>query len=145
MMTGEMPPMRMEIKQFNGATIVLDAYNASPASMVAAIETLGEMPCEGRRLAVIAEMKELGEYSAESHRVVGEALAKHKINAAIFFGEETQYALAAAHGVHSSMAQSLHDVTEFLRGLQPGDTVLIKGSRAMELEKALEPLMGALR
>ena len=140
-----LPPMRMEILEFKGATIVLDAYNASPASMVAAIDTLADLPCKGRRLAVIGEMKELGAFTEEGHRLVGDALSKRRINSAIFFGEQAALSMAAARGVETSMAKSLDDVTQFLSRLRPGDTVLIKGSRAMELEKSVSALMGAVR
>jgi len=138
------PPMRMEIRELGGATIVLDAYNASPSSMVAAIETLGSLPCKGRRLAVIGEMKELGDFSAEGHRLVGEALVQNRIDEAIFLGEETKQTFAGANGITRAMAKDIADVTHFLAELKPGDTVLIKGSRAMQLERALEPLTGAL-
>ncbi len=142
--TATIPPMRMEIRELNGATVVLDAYNASPSSMVAAIETLASLPSKGRRLVVIGEMKELGEFSAEGHRQVGEALREYKIDEAIFLGEDTVNSYDAFSGVKRLMAESLSDVTRFLERLQPGDTVLIKGSRAMQLERALEPLIGAL-
>jgi UDP-N-acetylmuramoyl-tripeptide--D-alanyl-D-alanine ligase len=141
------PPMRMAVERLNGATILLDTYNASPASTVAAIETLAELPCEGRRMAVIGEMRELGDYTEEGHRMVGRSLAEHKIEPVIFYGEPTEAAhdeaLRAGISPGSlSVASSLDDVTEFLRGLQPGDAVLVKGSRALELEKALLPLRG---
>ncbi len=139
-----LPPMRMEVQELNGATVVLDAYNASPSSTIAAIEALAELPASGRRLAVIAEMKELGAFSAEAHRLVGEALVKHQIDGAIFLGEETSHCYDACQGVERSMAKNLADVTLFLRKLAPGDVVLIKGSRAMELERALEPLTGVV-
>ena len=145
MKEASLPPMRMQTLDLNGATVVLDAYNASPSSTLAAIETLAELPCEGLRLAVIAEMKELGTHSAEAHRIVGEALVKHRIDGAIFLGEGTVHCFEACKALEATMANGLEDVTKFLEKLQPGDVVLIKGSRAMELEKALEPLLGAFR
>jgi UDP-N-acetylmuramoyl-tripeptide--D-alanyl-D-alanine ligase len=141
------PPMRMAVEKLNGATILLDTYNASPASMVAAIETLAELPCEGRRMAVIGEMKELGNFSDEGHRIVGRSLASNGIGPVLFYGDATeatsQEAVDAGMKAESiSVARSLDDVTEFLRALQPGDVVLVKGSRALELEQALLPLKG---
>lgn len=136
-----LPPMRMEVRDFKGATIVLDNYNASPPSMIAAIETLKEIPSRGRRFAVIGEMRELGAQSAEGHREVGRCLVEHPLDEIIFVGPEMQAAKDAGHLSNARMANSIQDVTEFLKQLQPGDVVLIKGSRALELEKALEPLM----
>ncbi len=136
-----LPPMRMEIIVLNGATIVLDNYNASPPSMAAAIETLSEIPASGRRLAVIGEMRELGPESAAGHRNVGEALGKSKVDSVLFYGEATKEAARSSGLKNVAFAASLADVTEFLRTVRAGDVVLIKGSRALELEKALVPLM----
>jgi UDP-N-acetylmuramoyl-tripeptide--D-alanyl-D-alanine ligase len=143
----QLPPMRMAVEKLNGATILLDTYNASPPSMVAAIETLAELPCAGRRLAVIGEMKELGDFTEEGHRMVGRALANYKMDAVVLLGEPTRFTAEAAikAGLPDASvikASCLEDVTEFLRNVEAEDTVLIKGSRALELEKALLPLRG---
>jgi UDP-N-acetylmuramoyl-tripeptide--D-alanyl-D-alanine ligase len=135
-----LPPMRMEVRHMNGATVILDTYNASPPSMLAAIETLAELPATGRRMAVIGEMRELGEESEEGHRAVGEALRKHQIDEILLVGPQTD--VCKERGLdHARTAESLGDVTEFLKSLRPGDVVLVKGSRALELERAIEPLM----
>ena len=63
----QLPPMRMEIVEFQGGHVLLDTYNASPPSMIAAIETLSELPVQGHRLAVIGEMKELGDFTDDAH------------------------------------------------------------------------------
>lgn len=139
-----LPPMRMEVLEYNGATIVLDAYNASPPGMVAAIETLAEV-AKGRKRAVIGEMKELGQYTEDLHRMVGRALVHHGIDDITFYGDATEYVWNECLGEGMApdrfhIAHSLDDVTSFLRTLEPGDTVLVKGSRALELERALVPL-----
>ena len=139
-----LPPMRMEVKEVGGATIVLDTYNASPPSMLAAIETLAELPAKGRRMAVVGEMRELGSQSEEGHRDVGRALAKSGIDEVILVGSATDFCKeeCATGGLKQvRSAASLDEVTEFLRALRPGDVVLIKGSRALELEKAVDPLL----
>jgi len=133
----ELPPMRMEVREVRGVRILLDSYNASPPSMVAAVETLAELPAE-RRFAVIGEMKELGSYSDEGHREVGRALAQAALDDVLFYGPATISAREEA-GL-GRMADSLDDVRLFLGGLKEGDAVLIKGSRALELERALEGL-----
>jgi UDP-N-acetylmuramoyl-tripeptide--D-alanyl-D-alanine ligase len=139
------PPMRMEVIAYNGATIVLDAYNASPPAVISAIETLTELAPRGKRKAVIGEMKELGDDTEELHRMVGRALATHGVDEVLFFGEGINPAWdeciqAGMPATQFSLAHELAEVTAFLKGLTPGDVVLVKGSRALELEKALVPL-----
>jgi len=138
--TADLPPMRMQAIPWQGATIVMDAYNASPASMHVALETLGSVPCQGRRLAVLGEMKELGDFSEAEHRAVGERVARSGLDEVCFYGAPMGFAMAEAKARGFSsvrMADSLEDVAAFLRELQPGDTVLVKGSRGLELEGAL--------
>jgi UDP-N-acetylmuramoyl-tripeptide--D-alanyl-D-alanine ligase len=136
------PPMRMEITDMNGATVLLDTYNASPPSMIAAIQTLHDLPVLGRRMAVIGEMKELGEYTEEGHRSVGRALVEFGIDEVIFYGPAMDCGWHESIGAGANrdrfrVANSLCDVTEFLQSARSGDAVLIKGSRALELERAL--------
>lgn len=138
----ELPPMRMEIVERKGVRILLDTYNASPPSTIAAIETLAEMPVIGRRRAVLGEMRELGEHREAAHRSVGAALAKGNIDEAILVGEPTMFIRdeAIREGMAEGkirMAGSLADVSAFLDEGQPEDAVLVKGSRALELERAL--------
>lgn len=131
-----LPPNRMEILEYNGATIVLDAYNASPPSMIAALETLAATPSKGRRLAVLGQMNELGEMSEQGHREVGEVAASLGLDVVAIYGEKAQ----AMHSVapeRFAYARSLDEVKRLLLDLQPGDTVLMKGSRSLELEKAV--------
>lgn len=134
----KLPPMRMETRKLNGATIILDTYNASPASVVAAIETVSERPAAGRKLAVLGEMRELGELAEAGHREVGQALRSYPLHQVVLLGEMTRF--IKEEYPTSNVASSIDDVTEFLRTLREGDVVLIKGSRALELEKALTPL-----
>lgn len=145
--TADLPPMRMQVMEWSGATVVMDAYNASPPAVVAAIETMKDLPCSGRRLAVIGEMKELGESTEESHRLVGRALMANDVHQVIFLGDATEYCWDEMLKYNVApdrfqIAHSLDEVTEFLRGVRAGDTVLIKGSRALRLETALDPLTG---
>jgi UDP-N-acetylmuramoyl-tripeptide--D-alanyl-D-alanine ligase len=139
----ELPPLRMEVLNHEGITIVLDAYNASPPSVVAALQTLGDMPTPGRRFAVLGEMKELGPYSETGHREVGEALATVGVERALLMGDTREWIGEGAHaaGMPSSRiayADRVEEVGTFIRSLKPGDTVLIKGSRALGLERALQ-------
>jgi len=130
--SAELPPMRMEMRERNGATILLDAYNAAPPSVLAAIETLLESPVSGRRLAVLGAMRELGDATEAAHRAVG-AMAG-KLDDVIFVGETADLMREAAGKGETG---DLDAVRAFLDRASVGDVVLIKGSRALELEKAL--------
>lgn len=137
----ELPPMRLEIQPFAAGQVIMDAYNASPDSMVAAIKTLSEVPAT-RRLAVLGEMKELGDYAERGHRWVGKVLADSLLDDVLLYGEATEWIRSEAiqHGFSASRlhtASSLEEVTRFLDGLQEGEVALVKGSRALELERAL--------
>ncbi len=129
----ELPPMRMERRDLGGATILLDAYNAAPPSVLAAIETLVETPTSGRRLAVLGEMRELGDATEEAHRAVGVAAAK--LDDVIFVGETAELMREAAG---KGSVGDLDAVRGFLKQLKPGDVALIKGSRALGLEQVLD-------
>lgn len=142
-----LPPMRMEIRQQKGVRVLLDAYNASPASMQAAIEALMELPDAtgsdaGRRSAVVGEMRELGSHQLEAHDKIGRYLVHHQVDEVIFVGEgmRTGHLAALDEGadpVRYRFAESLAEVTAYVASLSPGDTLLIKGSRALELERVL--------
>lgn len=137
----KLPPMRMQAVPFQGATLVVDAYNATPSGMKGALQSLSEMPAVGRRRAVIGQMNELGDASEECHREVGRILAGLALDEICFYGPfaEVAFAETKASGLASvRMAKSLDDVATFIMESREGDTVLIKGSRGLELEKALE-------
>jgi UDP-N-acetylmuramoyl-tripeptide--D-alanyl-D-alanine ligase len=137
------PEMRMQVIDRDGVTIVLDAYNAAPASFLGALETLAELPCEGDRMVVMGEMKELGTATEIAHAEVGKAIANSKVRRACFFGEATEPARRECITVgipESNLIQAvdIDQVRDFVNEAQKGDAILIKGSRAMELERALE-------
>ena len=134
-----LPPLRMEVIERDGVTILLDTYNAAPPSMIGAIETFAELPCNGRRLAVIGEMRELGPYSDQAHRDLGIVLAKSGIDEAIFYSGPAALAMEEArmHGLVVHWADSLKEVGAFIDSAKPGDAVLVKGSRSLELEKTI--------
>ena len=129
----DLPPMRMERRERDGATVLLDAYNAAPNSVLAAIETLIETPVAGRRLAVLGEMRELGDATDEAHRSVGAAAGR--MDDVVFVGETAGLMRGAAG---KGRVGDLDTVREMIAGLQPGDVVLVKGSRALGLERALD-------
>ncbi|MCH7903352.1 MAG: UDP-N-acetylmuramoyl-tripeptide--D-alanyl-D-alanine ligase [Armatimonadetes bacterium] len=140
----DLPPMRMEMVERDGAFVLLDTYNASPDSTVAAIQVVCEVPCTGRRLAVLGEMLELGDFTEAGHRLVGKAVAEADLDGVLLTGGATDYIRdeATKRGYPANRIQSLSsldlaEVARYLQTVNPGDLVLIKGSRALELERAL--------
>ncbi len=133
--------MRLAIEAIGPYTVINDAYNASPLSMQAAIDTLA-MVAVGRKVAVLGDMLELGEMTEDAHRRVGEQLADTGVQVVVTVGEAAAHIAAAAldGGVKVAVACSGHaDAAEALRKLlRPGDTVLVKGSRGMKMEKMLD-------
>ena len=133
---------RLERKMVRGICILDDSYNANPDSMVAALETLGQMP--GRRIAVLGQMNELGAESDRGHRRVGEAAAREKIECVITVGGIAAGIAAAAreHGVrHVFTPETTAEAAAILRSMaRNGDTVLIKGSRSVKMETIVEEL-----
>lgn len=141
----ELPPLRLQVVNFKGATVVLDTYNASPDSTIAALRTLADVPAEGRRIAILGEMKELGDYTESGHRAVGAALGLSPVDHAVLTGGPTSFIEDEAlktgftkSKVTSFASFDIENVRRFLSGIRPGDVVLIKGSRALGLENALE-------
>ena len=133
---------RLQIREIDGVQFIDDSYNANPDSMKAALRTLVELDAEGRRIAVLGEMGELGAESERGHRDVGEAAAALRIDELIAVGE---IGAAIAHaakkaGLEKSVAvDSPKEAAELLEGSAvPGDLVLIKGSRSARMERVLE-------
>jgi UDP-N-acetylmuramoyl-tripeptide--D-alanyl-D-alanine ligase len=136
-------PMRMEVIDRAGVRILLDTYNASPPSMIAALETYADLPVAGRRLAILGEMRELGDYTQEAHRQLGRALVRHPLDHVMLFGKPMAW--AAEEAIQAGMsenrlqfAQTMEELRALVADARPGDAVLIKGSRSLELERALE-------
>lgn len=141
----DLPGMRLEIVVREGVTVLVDTYNASPDSTVAALDALAQGPAKGRRLAILGEMKELGDFTERGHRLIGQALARGNVDLALLTGGPTRfiYDEARSAGMRENQMVSceeldLEAVRAFLDGAVVGDTVLIKGSRALALESVLE-------
>lgn len=130
----------------SGARALFDGYNANPESMTAALENFAALKCSARKFAVLGEMRELGEHSPRLHRELGLTAAEAGFDGIGFFGpHHADFSAGLKDGgfnkslfVSDSYEQSL--APRMLPVLQVGDIVLIKGSRGMALEKALEGL-----
>jgi UDP-N-acetylmuramoyl-tripeptide--D-alanyl-D-alanine ligase len=136
--------MRSELRTVQGRTVIADFYNANPASMEAAIKTLGVLGKNRKAVAVVGDMLELGDAAANLHEQVGRVAAQEGIDCLIAVGEFAGNVLEGAQSAGmphecSREAASHREAAQLLRELtQPGDVVLIKGSRGMKMEKILE-------
>ena len=137
---------RLTQKTIRGIRVLDDTYNANPDSMSAALITLARMPVEGRRIAVLGGMGELGAESERGHRSVGEVAGREKIGCVITVGETARWIADAAEssGVSSVIRTAdAEEATLTLRGIaQPGDTVLVKASRSARLERIVQAMEG---
>jgi UDP-N-acetylmuramoyl-tripeptide--D-alanyl-D-alanine ligase len=133
---------RLQIREIDGIQFIDDSYNANPDSMKAALRTLVELDADGRRIAVLGEMGELGAESERGHREVGEAAAELRIDELIAVGAAGAGIASAAQsaGLENSVAvDSAEEAAERLgRNAAPGDLILVKGSRTARMERVLE-------
>jgi UDP-N-acetylmuramoyl-tripeptide--D-alanyl-D-alanine ligase len=122
-----------------------DSYNANPVSMQAALETLALLN-GNRRIAILGDMNELGEFSVSEHALLGKSLKRYGITRSIFIGRYAEAAAAEARtsGSDASAFASVEDIEpELWRFISEGDAVLVKGSRSMKLERVVEQLKKA--
>ncbi len=133
---------RLQIKEIRGVQFIDDSYNANPDSMKAALRTLVELDADGKRIAVLGEMRELGAESESGHREVGETAAALGVDYVIAIGDVAAGIADAAKraGLEKSTAVgSTSEAVDLLDEIaQPGDLVLIKGSRLARTEKVIE-------
>lgn len=132
--------MRQRSVNFNNITVIEDCYNASPDSMKAGITTLADTKGK-RKIAVLSDMLELGEYSDEAHRLTGKIVADNKIDFLFTFGEKAKLissqakALGVENAFHFNSKEELS--ASLIETLRQGDTVLFKASRGMKLEDVI--------
>ena len=149
LLNAEGPAMRMQRSVVGGVTILNDAYNANPASMKAALELFGETSCEGRKIAVLGDMLELGGQFRAYHEAAGAQVKAAKVDALVTVGEAAKHigegakvaGFAAGRVMH--VADAATAARTFASGLQSGDLVLLKGSRGMKLEIIAEAIEAA--
>ncbi len=128
-----------------GITILDDCYNASPASMEAALETLKSLVAggKGRAVAVLGDMLELGESEESAHRDLGSSARDSGLAVAAFFGPRSS--LTFKEFLSSSSSAHFTEIEPLLAWLRPrlhaGDVLLVKGSRGMKLERVVDALV----
>jgi len=143
------PAMRGELLRFsNGAALVNDSYNSSPAALHAMIQLLSATPNYRRRILAAGEMRELGQTSPALHRAAGEFAAKTgNIDWVIgVAGDAAQIVEGAvAAGIsreHTRFFASSEEAAAFVEELiAPGDLLLVKGSRGVKMERVVEALL----
>ena len=129
---------RMSRIPYKGATIINDCYNASPASMKASLGVLAK--AEGRKLALLGDMLELGDRSNELHEEVGRFAASIGLDMLVTVGSSARLISAAAKtlGLENAFHADRDEAAELLKNeLRAGDTLLVKASRGMALEKMI--------
>jgi len=135
------PDMRLNRQVVNGVTLINDAYNANPVSVGAAIDELRAIRSEGRRILVLGDMFELGEYSARLHRQVGRRAARAGIDTIWAIGEHAEEVARGADSITRWTGEQYRSPTteDAVQSIpvspRPGDVVLVKGSRGMRLER----------
>jgi UDP-N-acetylmuramoyl-tripeptide--D-alanyl-D-alanine ligase len=124
-----------------GATIVNDCYNASPLSMRAALDDLAAHEPEGRRIAVLGDMLELGAEEETLHREVGELAAAAGVDVLVTVGRRAAAMLDTFDGESYAVADATEAAALAGELIGPGDVVLVKGSRGVGLEVVAEALV----
>ncbi|HZF05287.1 MAG TPA: UDP-N-acetylmuramoyl-tripeptide--D-alanyl-D-alanine ligase [Patescibacteria group bacterium] len=135
-------------KRAGEVAILDDTYNASPASVRAALDTLAARRAGRRAVVVLGDMLELGALSDEAHREVGRMVAALPADELVGFGRASALAVEAARA--AGLAEAHHaptfedTVAHLLKRLAPGDVVLVKGSRGMRMERVVDALVARL-
>lgn len=128
----------------NGAKVLFDGYNANPESMAALIKNLFEIFISGKKIAVLGEMGELGATAAENHHRLGEMVGNTDIEVVWFLGaskDSFEAGLKAAGFDKTFFISDTYEETLALKigsVIEPGDIVIVKGSRFMKLERVVQ-------
>lgn len=145
-----LPHGRLEPVQFGDVLVLDDTYNASPASVRAAMAVLSDLAPLGHRIAVLGEMRELGPASAAMHADLGRVVASVGVRLLLAVGDDDARALSVGAAEAGLPAQAIAHVRRLeeavpilSNALRPHDVVLIKGSRALEMERIVERLRSA--
>jgi len=140
----EVGSKRGEVIEFAGAAILNDSYNSNPEALCSMIHTLASLPAQ-RRILVAGEMLELGEHAPRLHRECGKAAADARLDVVLGVGGHAKFlAEAAKEGgiAASSFLPDAEAAGEWLKqNLRAGDVALVKGSRGVHMERAIEVVL----
>ena len=132
---------RMEILSHNGIIILNDTYNSNPDSVIVALKTLQSFNTSGKKIVVLGDMRELGEASKREHTNIGVVASEMKFDRLFTFGPFSKYTSEAFGHSSAKHFESKEALGEELKTLlQPGDVVLVKGSRGMKMEEVVQQL-----
>ncbi len=140
----ELSGKRLNIIEKNGYRVIDDTYNASPTSVKAAIDVLHSSQSGERKIAILADMLELGPTAAQIHYEIGTYAARKGIDHLFAFGDlakkyaEGMNELAKGHGEYFLEKQAL--IERLKAYIKPGDFILVKGSRGMKMEEIVNAL-----
>jgi UDP-N-acetylmuramoyl-tripeptide--D-alanyl-D-alanine ligase len=138
------PKMRLQLWEFNGVRVLDDAYNANADSVLAALQTLQDFPCKGRRVAVLGDMAELGAHSDAAHLEVGRRAAELGVEQLFTVGAKSSLIAQGARDAGLVRVLEFIDVEPAAdavrKFLKPGDVLLLKASRSSRLERIAELL-----
>lgn len=144
------PEMRLTIESIGDSdhpiTLIDDAYNANPESVKAAIDVLCEIDTPGRKLIILGDMAELGDFAPDMHRQIGQYLGDSNVDQAIIIGALSLYtAEALSRHWSADKFQTFSELDEFTAAkvaelVIPGDVVLVKASRSMKFERIIQAI-----
>ncbi len=140
----EPPKMRLQLWELNGVRVLDDAYNANADSVLAALQTLQDFPCKGRRVAVLGDMAELGDHAEAAHLEVGRRAAELGVDQLFAIGKMASVISLGARDAGLNRVLEFQDVEPAAdavkRFLKAGDVLLLKASRSSRLERIAELL-----
>lgn len=139
-------PMRFEIMEIKGITVINDSYNANPSSMEKSVKELVRLGAGGRTVAVLGDMRELDAFAEKEHRATGDMIRETGVDVFVAVGEMMGLAAEESRKVKGGKTApevfTFKDVNsakeDIMDILKKGDTVLVKGSRSMSMEKIIE-------
>lgn len=139
---------RQQVHVLSDYTIIDDTYNASPDSMKASLNVLADMTCSGKKIAVLADMLELGENSEKYHREIGTVVAEKKIDVLYVLGDYSKFLWEQAKQERPVLEGKVFDSREELMNslktiIEKGDLILLKGSNGMKLSEIAKGLLAS--
>lgn len=141
-------PMRTELFRLKGGIVLIDdTYNANPKSMEAALRTLVELKGKNRGIAILGDMLELGDYTSKAHDKLGSLVQDLSVDYLFIFGKfsKSVYSGAMGRGMGKDSIFASEDMEEIIsrlkRMIRSNDRILVKGSRAMKMERIVEKII----
>ncbi len=136
--------LRQEINEINGITFIKDCYNANPDSMIAALNVLDSLECKGKKIAVLGDMLELGDISAEEHFNIGKYASSLNVDVLLFCGKNSKNMLLGARNNKFYNCYHYEDIDKLYNKinseLKVDDIILFKASRGIKLENVIDKI-----